>query len=1152
MASNHSQQPLKTNVNPVKLSRTELFLKENEHRMKAQQPRRRGRTEQDEEEENGGRSRGEKVAKNEREMAAPRVLEKTQEAPKEREEDQERTDTPQERKEQDLDFTRHKLSKDTILVTRKTPTIGQIARFYFDGARRGTRGGAACGYWNSWSCWSGSSLASTFTSNRAELEGLIRLLSDIKRTVSTFAAQDIKAIEIYGDSIYVIDLANSLPNYSLEEITDETFANAEEVRKLKTILSKLSAVTLSLVQVPRLYNAAADEVCNAVLDGRHPRPIEQLSSDKIFTLPDDDAIFTAAVRRPSCFRSVPQHCLHQWALFMDLLCSDGPDFRASVALCAPTIFLRRSCCSINSLPFYLTQLLNSRSHRMSIVQSFLENDWRAALNFKPSTVKSDKARLVMKAQRLTGLGAYSKAIQALSPSASADSAREVNHLFPKRKADIPTTTVTPDILAPSPGKIFKVVSRRISRASAPGFDGLTRELLLPILSLKKNGPAKVFFTKLIWAIMRGDASEVSPSLNEFLRIGSLACLEKSPKKYRPIVLSALVTKVAWRCILDRIKVPPHLAVVQSYRVGCQKLVHRAQSTLDSNGSVFQFDGKNAFGEIKRASIHRKLQTSEDLHCLLPMFDLLYRTPFTAIHISAQGNLSKIQIEEGVLQGDVASPTLFILGIACALERLQKEEALSIADDLALTATLKTARCISSFAKNIADIIAALNLVGIDIQQNKSLVLGTKSDEVRRELRVKYGIDVSDHTRSDYLGGVISCPHSSMVELKDLRSHYTKRLDTLIRFLPPPGQIEERLSCQCALLLVSHTLYAFSYLFSTSKPKAMSNIANYLKDWTVNCLAAILDCPLQVVEERWKLISLPFQRGGFNMIDYTVFGPSLFDLTKKHGTLAGSIHPMEGLNNLRKEQADIFYKTYPYADKQQAMYIARVFAECDVHWINVRPENSLLTLTNPAWRVNAKLRLFLDMTDSPICDNYQDDVVPKYHHAMNCVHCLSYTIKARHNRVLSALCQSLRDHGIFSSTSLAALTRTNRDEGPDAVIYGDIARAIDIHVNYQGPHSAHNVYSTRKNEASKISKYREFSTTSGWPLHPLGFSTLGVPTGSISQFIKTITQASSTHGLLCRVLASTSIAVARGNADMVAFLEARDSIAPNVSPSGPKH
>ena len=186
---------------------------------------------------------------------------------------------------------------------------------------------------------------------------------------------------------------------------------------------------------------------------------------------------------------------------------------------------------------------------------------------------------------------------------------------------------------------------------------------------------------------------------------------------------------------------------------------------------------------------------------------------------------------------------------------------------------------------------------------------------------------------------------------------------------------------------------------------------------------------------------------------------------------------------------------------------------------------------------AKLRLFVEFTNARRCDEYNEHV-PNYHHALNCGRCLKFTLKARHNRVLAALLRTLKDHGIYSTTTLSEIFKSGKDIGPDALVHGAETYAIDVHVNYQGPLS--DSYTTRRTAIHKHNKYADFAEITEWPVHSIAFSALGVPTAGVTTFLRSLSN-SATKGIVTRALATTAIAVAKGNYAMIHIQEASQAL-----------
>ena len=179
--------------------------------------------------------------------------------------------------------------------------------------------------------------------------------------------------------------------------------------------------------------------------------------------------------------------------------------------------------------------------------------------------------------------------------------------------------------------------------------------------------------------------------------------------------------------------------------------------------------------------------------------MLYRSSSTVVHIGSDGTPTSLEVEEGVLQGDVASPTLFILALSKALDDLNENEAISFADDLALTAHIRTNRETDTFADKIANIVKALEAIGISQNIVKSTLIGTKADAVRQSLRIRHGMELTVKDHTDYLGGVISVSNFRPLNLSDLRLKYGQRLRYKI-FTLLPMRLSTGLPCSLHLHL----------------------------------------------------------------------------------------------------------------------------------------------------------------------------------------------------------------------------------------------------------------------------------------------------------------------------------------------------------------
>jgi hypothetical protein len=126
-------------------------------------------------------------------------------------------------------------------------------------------------------------------------------------------------------------------------------------------------------------------------------------------------------------------------------------------------------------------VVTSRMFRLETIRTFL----------RPIDVTSEPTphtahSIAKRAQRLIGLGAERKAAQLLARTESMTEVTgrikdELQKAFPKRKASFERRS-TPSLSNISEAKVTRVIRHGTPHASAPGFDGWTRELLIPLIN----------------------------------------------------------------------------------------------------------------------------------------------------------------------------------------------------------------------------------------------------------------------------------------------------------------------------------------------------------------------------------------------------------------------------------------------------------------------------------------------------------------------------------------------------------------------------------------------------------------------------------------------------------------------------------------------
>ena len=125
-------------------------------------------------------------------------------------------------------------------------------------------------------------------------------------------------------------------------------------------------------------------------------------------------------------------------------------------------------------------------------------------------------------------------------------------------------------------------------------------------------------------------------------------------------------------------------------------------------------------------------------------------------------------------------------------------------------------------------------------------------------------------------------------------------------------------------------------------------------------------------------------------------------------------------------------------------------------------------------------------------------------------------------------------GFAAISAIAHLTGTRRDTGPDALVYAEYIYAIDTTCTHQAT-VVHN-YAPGHARYRKQDKYRDFQSKTKWITTPVVMTSMASPDHETVQWLNLIGKNSFAPGLATRAIVAMSIAVVRGNHDIVSYLE----------------
>lgn len=917
-------------------------------------------------------------------------------------------------------------------------------------------------------------------------------------------------------------------------------------------------------------NCHCQELATATFDDRQAIQIPQLHSTETFSTFTAQQIYEAAVRtKHQTWRSLPSHCISNWVQLISNVAQaeHTPSQSEALLVCAPVIFLRRSSApTIEALSSHLATAASSKAVRNKIILEFL-----MAPVFQTSHPPGNVSR---KVEKLVALGGERKAIQllerehaqhlnpSLNSTVSKDDLSEIQKLFPPLKEQLSHSTAT--VISPLSAKKFSTALRRLARASAPGPDGWTKEILTPLFNGKfgQTSGAKQIIKDSFISILNSIINDcVSSELASFLHHGTLILIPKPNGKKRPIVLSSIISKLAWKTILLEINVKSslHPSMIHG-KLPCQKGIHKGQIHLDHGGAVLQLDATNGFGEIKRATIQQSLFEHDDLACLRPIFNLLYGSNFIATQFNSDGTpLGSISISEGVLQGCAAAPYLFSLGLTHGIKDIVRQNQISmhvVADDIAIFIPENK---INELRHVINICSTALGSCGISLNPTKSILVchPSKTSSIPQNI----GIIIS--SRADYLGGIISSI-DEQIPFDELRPKYVARMKAFSHHLNQTVKS----SCQVLNLILRYIISCWGYFFSTTKPCTTHSVAERIDIWARNAFCQIHG--RQVTDVEWEQLSLLDSDGGNNLTSWKTVSSEIY-----YATQAVSLsHEAEAHQNIFQlarritmKQADHFYDrldvSQPHENptttssqqerstshrsrlsmKARSNLIRRAHSESNLHWVAIRPEEKITTISDEQWKINMNLRLLHDCTSTPCCSTYQASSSIN-DHLLCCNTCSGGLWKIRHQRILHAMALILREASVLmTTTDVVRRFGITRDEGPDGLILLEKSIAIDVTVTHQ-TENAH-YYRPHQRYQEKISKYKHIATILNWDLAPLIFTSHGHPTKPTQKWLKTFAAASSIAGTNRRLQAAMTIATVRGNADIVRLTEAANTLYPTA-------
>ena len=441
-------------------------------------------------------------------------------------------------------------------------------------------------------------------------------------------------------------------------------------------------------------------------------------------------------------------------------------------------------CMSSSLRGYGSDSVEGRIRRQAAFLQIVRQRLRKGVGKPGEHWTSDSGVPRERIEALVEVGALSRATQQLCQSSKlmqVDNAclERLRELHPHSPPlETPTSFETHSIAGVSEDEVAKAIRRKLSRGAAPGLDGWTRELLLPIVH-DKEGLCEL--TRMLSDILNGITSE--QTIARLLGCPLFPLAKDEVGGVRPIAIESTLMKVLSHVALARVsedtwaKAFPHLQFGAGPKANLETAIHTVRERIERGQHAILVDCKNAFNTISRETIMEQLKKN-------PGFWPLYRLASwslrpTPLSVLQEGKcVAKILSASGVRQGSVLGPLLFCLAIQPTLQRISSTcpnvQVAAYLDDITIT------------SDNASDANTAfhaleqeLSKIGLSVNRRKTVALVPSDTITPTDIQ-------STQSVTRLLGAAIWLKHSGPQEVADFVVNQMKRHDVFFERIAGSG------------------------------------------------------------------------------------------------------------------------------------------------------------------------------------------------------------------------------------------------------------------------------------------------------------------------------------------------------------------------------
>ena len=568
--------------------------------------------------------------------------------------------------------------------------------------------------------------------------GLLDVNTDSQWVIDGFERRN--ATESHADLWDELELSRGRVKFSKVAAHQGILGNeaADITSRIASLTTTSSAARLELLQ---LYGAggeqAADNDAKSCSDRPFvPRPAQRIAEiapratqqEPLQYHEDQDPWFYS---RPGTHRQLHRHKWGGWA-----------------ELCAKVLLGYSASPHADRMTRQLALLDLPRQHLVSIHPAKLnvkveQSAWQETERSDGTATEqqlSATERRVVALLRLNAVGKAARRLDAAKMAPAPLTEEVIRQLAQLHPPEPPSDLRLPQcdrIFNVAPRVVHSAIKRKLGKGAAPGLDGWTRELLVPVA---QRQDLLVELSAMIADMLSGDVSNIFAAR---VRAVPMIPLDKGvvPLKVRPVTPESLWAKLASHVGLAIIGTAP-IDALQPLQMGVggdvEVTANKIREDAKASEVLILLDGVNAYNALHRSRVLAEMYADPTWRPLWGLLGWLLGEPgFIGLYDS--GTLvQQLRSTRGVRQGMVLGPLLFAVAVHRILSDAQtlfpEVRIHAYLDDIALCG--KAARA-EAAANHLA---VKLGEVGIVINASKSKV--TSTVPLLHPLRIA-GVDLED-------------------------------------------------------------------------------------------------------------------------------------------------------------------------------------------------------------------------------------------------------------------------------------------------------------------------------------------------------------------------------------------------------------------------